>query len=290
MDFLPQEIRAVTADQQRLTARHLTPVVKDIEQYLLRMRREIDAELQPRFPTRQDKPYPYGRCLEISQLFMNKLRAALGTRLPNRGLRALRDFTQAGGRIDWVWGALREQYFQNAFQVGALYVDVSNDTVTVTKPPVEILPLKDAGFVAIQDLDHFAKVARIYWGVEIYVNDVAPSLAPILPLIALPPQGLPELMSATDYMIDYLRRDRFVQSEAFLREGPSLPPQKWAAAQSSMPVDLRAQDAAQGRAQGIAAILAARESGAPADGQWRLDRLTDYQRITAGLPTAPAAS
>lgn len=279
MDFLTQEIRPVTAEQQRLTARHLTPALKDIEQLLIRMRREIDSELQPRFPAHQGKPYPYGRCLEISQLFMDKLRAALGTKVPTRGLRALRDFVHAGGRIDWVWGALREQYFQNAFQMGALYVDVSNDTVTVTKPPIEILPLKDADFLAIQDLAHFAKVARVYWDVEIYVNDVVPSLAPILPIMGLPADGAAALMSATDYMIDYLRRDRFAQAEAFLREGPSLPPEQWAAAQARLPADLRAPDAEQGRQLGIAAILAAREAGVHGDPQWRTDRLKDYQRI-----------
>jgi len=280
MDFLTQEIRPVTAEQQRLTARHLTPALKDIEQLLIRMRREIDSELQPRFPSHQDKPYPYGRCLEISHLFMDKLRAALGTKVPTRGLRALRDFVHAGGRIDWVWGALREQYFQNAFQMGALYVDVSNDTVTVTKPPIEILPLKDANFLAIRDLAHFAKVARVYWDVEIYVNDVVPSLAPILPIMGLPTDGAAALMSATDYMIDYLRRDGFAQAEAFLRDGPSLPPEQWAAAVARVPADLRAADAAQGREQGIAAILAAREAGVHGDPQWRTDRLKDYQRIT----------
>lgn len=278
MDFLTQEIRPVTAEQQRLTARHLTPALKDIEQLLMRMRREIDSELQPRFPAHQGKPYPYGRCLEISQLFMDKLRAALGTRVPTRGLRALRDFVHAGGRIDWVWGALREQYFQNAFQMGALYVDVSNDTVTVTKPPIEILPLKDANFLAIRDLAHFAKVARVYWGVEIYVNDVVPSLAPILPMIGLPQNGPPALMSATDYMIDYLRRDGFVQAEDYLRHGPSLPAESWAAMHAGTPVDLRAADAVHGRAQGIAAILAARAAGVFNDMQWRRERLQDYLR------------
>ncbi len=280
MDFLTQEIRPVTTEQQRLTARHLTPALKDIEQLLIRMRREIDSELQPRFPAHQGKPYPYGRCLEISQLFMDKLRAALGTKVPTRGLRALRDFVHAGGRIDWVWGALREQYFQNAFQMGALYVDVSNDTVTVTKPPIEILPFKQANFLAIQGLEHFAKVARIYWGVEIYVNDVAPSLAPILPMIGLPSEGPPALMSATDYMIDYLRRDGFTQAENFLRTGPSLPSSNWAVAQARLPADLRAPDAAQGRALGIAAIVAARKARADDDVQWRTARLHDYQRTT----------
>ncbi|QEI08654.1 hypothetical protein FXN63_24515 [Pigmentiphaga aceris] len=246
---------------------------------LLRMRREIDAELQPRFPMHQGKAYPYGRCLEISQLFMDKLRAALNTNIPTRGLRALRDFVRAGGRIDWVWGALREQFFQNAFQVGGLYVDVSNDTVTVTKPPVEILPFKQADFLAIQGIEHFIKVARIYWNVEVYINDVVPSLAPILPMIAVPQQGLPALASATDYMIDYFRRDRFVQAETYLREGPSLPPEHRAAMLVGVPDELRASDATQGREAAIAAVIAARDTSVDLDPQWRAARLQDYLRV-----------
>ena len=279
MDFLAQEIRPITGEQTRLTARHLTPALKDIQQLLLRMRREIDGELQPLFPVCRGKPYPYGRCLEISQCFMRNLRAALHTKVPNRGLRALRDFVQAGGRIDWVWGALREQFFQNAFQVGALYVDVSNDTVTLTKPPVEILPFKQADFRAIEGLEHFAKVARVYWGLDICVNDVVPSLAPVLPMISQPRQGKSELLSVTDYMIDYFRRDKFVQAEEFLKNGPSLPPQQWAAMRARVPDDLGAADAVQGRTAALAAIAAARADGMDALPQWRSDRLKDFQRI-----------
>jgi len=87
-------------------------------------------------------------------------------------------------------------------------------------------------------------------------------------------------MSATDYMIDYCRRDRFVQAEAYLRDGPSLPAEHWALAHAAMPADLRAADTAQGRAQGLAAIIAAREAGVFALAQWREDRLKDYLRTT----------
>ena len=55
--------------------------------------------------------------------------------------RAIREFIGKGGAFRSVWGVLREQYFQNAIQLGGLYVDVSNDTVVVTKPKVEILPI-----------------------------------------------------------------------------------------------------------------------------------------------------
>jgi hypothetical protein len=284
--FLPQEIRPVTADQARLTTKHLTPALKDIEQLLYRLRADIDAELAARLPDQDGKAYPYGRCLEISHAFMGRLQAQLKTRLPHRGLRALQAFLQAGGRIDWVWGALREQYFQNAFQVGSLYMDVSNDTVTVTKPKIEILPLKDANFVAIQGLEHFASVAQRYWGVTIFVNDLVPAIAPIFPMTAQFPNGAIEFMSATDYMVDYLRRDGFVQSEAFLATGQTMPHAQWAARQPWVPEDLRVGNADVGRQQAMQACRQAREAGLHTDLRWKLARQQDHARVMAAFAQA----
>ena len=45
------------------------------------------------------------------------------------GRRALRAFLRAGGTLRRVWGDLRGQFFQNAFQLGTLYLDVANDSV-----------------------------------------------------------------------------------------------------------------------------------------------------------------
>ena len=284
--FLPQEIRPVTPDQVRLTAKHLTPALKDIEQLLYRLRADIDAELAPSLPDQDGKAYPYGRCLEISHAFRNRLPAQLKTRLPHRGLRALRDFLSAGGRMDWVWGALREQYFQNAFQVGSLYMDVSNDTVTVTKPKIEILPLKDADFVAIQGLEHFARVAERYWGVTIFVNDLVPAIAPIFPMTAQFPNGAIEFMSATDYMVDYLRRDGFVQSEAFLASGPTMPHAQWAVRHPYIPEDLRVANADEGRQRAMTACREAREAGLQNDAAWKLARQQDHARVMAAFQQA----
>jgi len=279
MSFLPQEIRPITTDQQRLTDKHLKPALADIEFLLYRIRRDIDKELQPQFPEQNGKAYPYGRCLEISDLFMAKLRVKLNSKEPHRGLRALRAFLAGGGRIDWVWGALRETYFQNAFQVGAWYVDVSNDTVTVTKPAVEILPWKDANFIAIQGIDHFAKIAKNYWGAETYVNDLVPALAPIFPMILHFPSGQIEISSPTNYMVDYFRRDRFVQSEDFLARGPSLPQAVWQGVWQALSEEDRAANTDAGRHQAIAACRTDRDAACFDDASWRLLQLQAHTRI-----------
>ena len=136
------------------------------------------------------------------------------------GLRALRAFQRAGGAFRQVWGDLRGQYFQNAFQVGTLYIDVANDTVTPTKPKVEILPFHEAQFVPIQDFAHFSRVAQRYWQHEIYPNHVLPHLAPHCPLIHVSPNGQITVHEATQYMLAMTRAKAFHPSEAALRLPP----------------------------------------------------------------------
>ena len=55
---------------------------------------------------------------------------------PASGLIALVAFMSHGGTMRKVWGDLRGEYFQNAFIVGSLYVDVANYTVVPTKPAI----------------------------------------------------------------------------------------------------------------------------------------------------------
>ncbi len=97
---------------------------------------------------------------------------------------------------------LRDRYFQTALQFGGLYVDVSNDTVIVTKPKIEILPMEDSGLVAVSGAAHFSRIAETYWGVQVYANHALPSLAPMLPMIAVAKGKAPVLESTTRYMTE----------------------------------------------------------------------------------------
>ena len=127
---------------------------------------------------KQGKPYPYGQCLEITQAVQQRLSDATEALFQNspaiRGYRAYTAFRKAGGIMRQVWGDLRGEFFQNAFQVGTLYVDVANDSVTPTKPKVEILPFAEARLTPIADFRHFSRIATAYWKVQIYPNHVLP--------------------------------------------------------------------------------------------------------------------
>ncbi len=222
--LLPNEPRIFDqATQTALTAQYLLPVLPELEACLLAVRRQLDPELERLQPVKLGKPYPVGQCLEIAEAVHKRLRTVEENAIASdavKGLRALRAFQSAGGDFRQVWGDLRGQYFQNAFQVGTLYIDVANDTVTPTKPKVEILPFDQAQFVPIRDFEHFRQMACRYWGDEVYPNHVLPTLAPHCPLIHVSQSGRIQLRDATQYMLAMTRSQAFKPSEAALREAP----------------------------------------------------------------------
>lgn len=222
--LLPNEPRiADPVRQAALTERYLLPVLRELEVFLLSVRLQLDPELERRQPVKLGKPYPLGQCLEIAEAVQARLRTLGEPDLPAgavTGLRALRAFQRAGGDFRQVWGDLRGQYFQNAFQVGTLYIDVANDTVTPTKPKVEILPFHEAQFVPIRDFGHFRQVACSYWQHEVYPNHVLPELAPHCPLIHVSQSGRIQLHEATQYMLAMTHAEAFRPSEAVLCDAP----------------------------------------------------------------------
>lgn len=224
--LLPNEPRILDPGAQAaLTASYLLPVLPGLEACLLAVRGQLDPELQRLQPVKLGKPYPLGQCLEIALAVEKTLRrvdAAILSADAAAGMRALRAFQRAGGAFRQVWGDLRGQYFQNAFQVGTLYIDVANDTVTPTKPKVEILPFDEAQFVPIRDFGHFRQIACSYWQHEVYPNHVLPTLAPHCPLIHVSQSGQIFLHDATQYMLAMTRTQGFAPSEAALRE-PVMP-------------------------------------------------------------------
>lgn len=225
---LPNEPRIVDAQrQQTLTDRFLTPMLAQLETFFLAVRAQIDAELQPRQPVKLGKPYPLGQCLEITKAVQLRLSKIAPGSLPGpaaTGHSALTAFLRAGGALRQVWGDLRGQFFQNAFLIGTLYVDVSNDTVTPTKPKVEILPFADADLTPIRDYLHFKTIAERYWQDEVYPNHLLPELAPFFPLIHVSPRGTVRLGDTSQYMLSFTQATVFRSSEAVL-DLPAMPPE-----------------------------------------------------------------
>lgn len=207
--------------QAELTETHLLPVLGHLMAFFLAVRAKVDGPLQAAQPVSNGKIYPLGQCLEITQAAERLLLAPDKLRLSGEaalGLAAFRAFRSAGGKIRQVWGDLRGTFFQNAFQIGTLYVDVSNDTVTLTKPKVEILPFAAANFRAIEDFRHFAQIARRYWKHSVFPNHVLPELAPFCPLIHVSTGGVVMFRDPTRYMVGLACKDQFSASEDVLSD------------------------------------------------------------------------
>jgi len=281
--LLPNEPRVVNFKAQSvLTEKHLLPALAELEAFFLAIRALVDPALHQHKPTKLDKPYPVGQCLEITlavkQTLLTAREVLFHETAAARGFEAFAAFRKAGGTLRQVWGDLRGEFFQNAFQVGTLYIDVANDSVTPTKPKVEILPFDEADFVPIADFRHFAHLAATYWQDRIYPNHILPELAPTCPLIHVLPNGHIRLAEATQYMVALAQAKAFRASEEVLRD--ALMPGDIFADLVKRLAGTRwklAKTPEQGRA---AALRACREQRAK---KWHLSRQHASGTITAAL-------
>ena len=281
VDLLAEELRPVDRHQAVLTRRFLEPCREALAEELLALRLQVDQSLQAAMPDKGGKPYPQGRCFEISRAVFLKLTEELKNP-SGSGMAALRDFVEAGGHARRVWGVLREQYFQNAFQWGALYIDVANDTVDPTKPKVEVLPVSRAGLRSVRDFQHYADIARGYWKAQPYPNHALPELAPLLPVILTYPDGRVALQAMSDFMVDLTRREAFRPSERYLRVG-RLPDNVFEklAARITEPVGLSRLDPDPGA--GLQLCRSARNSGRHKDSGFRQAVLSLAMNINRGV-------
>ncbi|CAN7403358.1 hypothetical protein LJR225_002562 [Phenylobacterium sp. LjRoot225] len=253
------------ARQTALTERFLAPALAGLEALFQALRAEVDASLQVQQPSVAGKPYPLGQCMRITTAVQRRLGAVDAAGLSPqaaRGHRALTVFARAGGTIHRAWGDLRGEYFQNALLIGALYVDVANDTVVPTKPKVEIRPFAQAGFSPIADHRHYGRIAERYWGDRIFPNHLLPALAPYLPLIQLGPTGRVSLGPTTSYMLGLTLSGRFAPSEEALN-APPLPGALFGALAAALNGRgwTLPQDALEGRAEALAACERYRAEG-----------------------------
>ncbi|MFA9218986.1 MAG: hypothetical protein ACEQSK_18035 [Sphingomonadaceae bacterium] len=199
--------------------------MSELEVFFLAVRAHVDVTLARAQPVKLGKPYPLGQCLEISLAVMALLEQGAWSAVPLSelavaGRAAFAAFRKAGGVCRLVWGDLRGEFFQNAFQLGTLYLDVSNDTVTPSKPKVEILPFEQARLIPVADYRHFADLSARYWKHRVFPNHVLPELAPYCPLIHLAPDGTLSLKDCSEYMVGMTRAGRFTPSEDVLADQP----------------------------------------------------------------------
>lgn len=189
---------------------------------LTQLRLQADKTLAPRYPEFAGHPYPIGRCKEIRDQVFSSLKVS-NTYLNYPILNLLKASNQKYPSLIKVWGALRNQYFQNAMILDQWYIDVANDTVDPNKPKVEISQLSFAEFKPITSFEQFAQIAQPYWQVELFRNDICPALAPYLPIICVAKNQISWLSAANNDMLNVATQSHFRASERILKTLPNLP-------------------------------------------------------------------
>lgn len=187
-----EQVQPIDERQIELTERWIVPALPVLEAEFMEIRLEIDESIRahlavhPEEALRGDpKRYPKGYCLQITQRALQTfLLRGLETE-PSEALQAVLAFGDAGGHVGRVWGILRDRYFQNAMQFGSHYFDVANDTVDVTKPKIEHMPMAESGFRNVESLADFVRIGESYWESRFFPNLHFPRLAITHPLLQL---------------------------------------------------------------------------------------------------------
>lgn len=208
--------------QDQVTRTRLVPAIDAILARLHEHRLEVDREFQqrgaavsPDFPVVVGEPslasYPIGFCRQIRDRVWERA-------LADEEFRALIGHDVI---LKKVFILLKGQYFQNAVQVGNLYVDVGNDTVWTEKPKLEWAPVADVEFENVDEWPRFNEVARRYLRVELYPNRLFPLGFAAAPFFAIRPNGRIDLFFAQDIIFlkdlgEGMRRARaLLADEAF---------------------------------------------------------------------------
>lgn len=229
----------IDARQEALTEQHIVPALPFLEAEFLAIREELDRDLRRRLEANPSEAlkgdrsrYPKGYCLPITiQSFARFVGRGIEGN-GSEGFRAVWRFHEAGGVVARVWGILREQYFQNALQLGSHYFDVANDTVDVRKPKIEHMPMAASGFRNVASLADFIGIAERYWQCSIHPNLEFLRLAPFAPLLRIDEdEGVLSVIPMGESMQWLSLEDGFREVEEYLcagvRGGRRLP-DEWA--------------------------------------------------------------
>jgi hypothetical protein len=123
--------------------------------------------------------YPYGFCRVIRDAVFDRIAVDP----------YFEELRQAGLLLKPVFIFLRESYFQNAIQFGDYYIDVANDSVDTSKPPLDWSPIEKLGYENVDSWARFASVARTYLRIELYPNLHFPLIFPAAPFFAIDGEG-----------------------------------------------------------------------------------------------------
>jgi hypothetical protein len=187
-------------DQEELTARLVLPAMPELIALVTAARKEIDGrfrqlaasigDLEPS-DVRGDSNlavYPVGFCRTIcEQVFEALSHTALVQRLCSHGL-----------VFKTVYIMLYGRYFQNAIQIGNLYLDAANDTVDPRKPFLEWMPIRELDYRNLESWDEVISIVESYYHCRVIPNRSFPLLSLFLPFFVVRSNGRIEFLIFQD--------------------------------------------------------------------------------------------
>jgi hypothetical protein len=186
------------SDQEVVTRSLLVPSMPRLVESLGVLRRECDSWIRSESNRQGTRPsghessrlsdYPIGFCSVIRDFVHEGM----------LGLPEVQHLLRSGVVLKKVFVILKGLYFQNAIQMGNLYIDVANDTVDPSKPWLEWMHVREVPYTNIGDLPTLISVAERYHQCRAYPNLFFPLLAPVVPLLAIRANGRLELLHFQD--------------------------------------------------------------------------------------------
>lgn len=187
-------------DQRQLTEEVLLPVMPEVIGLVKTARGKVDflhqqmAEKNPdvKLPAADGDSniatYPKGFCRTICEGVFKDL----------SGQDLIKDLVAQGVVFKTVYIILYGQYFQNAIQIGNIYLDSANDTVDPNKYFLEWMPVKELDYENLESWEQVTDIVESYFHCRVIPNRYFPLLAPIIPFIAIRSHGMMELIFFQD--------------------------------------------------------------------------------------------
>lgn len=189
---------AISAEQEKLSAQWLEPVIPELLKITRRHRAEFDAHFRCSAPTslipvatdENHHSYPIGYCELICNGVWDRLaREPLVADLVSKGLIWKKVFFIQHG-----------QFFQNAIQCGSYLLDPANDSAFRHKEPVVCDPLSSFKHEKLNDWQRYIEIAESYLELRLVPNRYFPIVLPLAPFLAITPAGRVRLLLHQDFL------------------------------------------------------------------------------------------
>jgi hypothetical protein len=181
------------AKQKSLTQAFVMPKIKQIMLDLSRMRDNFDqafykkheAEIRAK---KQKNIYGHVDVLDYPIGFCQLIRDGLFDQFIQ--LDSIKQLRQQGVIVKKVYVILDDRYFQNAIQLGNLFIDVANDTANPNEARIYGKPLDEVNYSNFYSYEKYFKIAEKYLNLKFYPNKLLPQISEIYPVFSLSADGV----------------------------------------------------------------------------------------------------